>query len=357
MESEAKRRAQKRADRIRAFRAELAELEGEGALRLGSEQRHALEDHLERVLADFGARFDIDVSSSQRRISWGMRVTALLGGLALCAAFVLFLHRVWASLPVSAQVALLAGTPLLLLGVTAAVERSETSRYYTFLLAVASIGSFVAGTSVLGVVFNVTPRPHALLAWGVFCLLLAHALDLKLPLAAGLCCLLVWSDAEVALVRGASWQSFGMRPENLLAASLLVALAPSAGAARGRPQLALVYRLTGLGACFLALLVLSLEGASSYLPFSERRIEIAYQLAGLAGGLLVAALGIRKEQPPAVVNLGAICVVVFLYVRLFRWWWDWLPKYLIFLLAGLLALALLAAFRKLRRRTMAIAAP
>jgi hypothetical protein len=35
------------------------------------------------------------------------------------------------------------------------------------------------------------------------------------------------------------------------------------------------------------------------------------------------------------------------------WWWDWMPKYLFFLIVGLTALALLWAFRRLRARLAA----
>ena len=49
-------------------------------------------------------------------------------------------------------------------------------------------------------------------------------------------------------------------------------------------------------------------------------------------------------------NLGAVAFVVFLYVRLHAWWWDWMPKYLFFLLIGMIALVLLFVFRRMRTR-------
>jgi hypothetical protein len=50
------------------------------------------------------------------------------------------------------------------------------------------------------------------------------------------------------------------------------------------------------------------------------------------------------------VNLGSLCFVVFLYIRLNDWWWDWMPKYLFCLILGLLSLGLLALFARIRAR-------
>jgi uncharacterized membrane protein len=61
------------------------------------------------------------------------------------------------------------------------------------------------------------------------------------------------------------------------------------------------------------------------------------------------AHGVRLGQP-GLVNLGAVAFVIFLYARLQSWFWDWLPKYLFFLLIGLTALGLLLVFRRVRNR-------
>jgi hypothetical protein len=50
------------------------------------------------------------------------------------------------------------------------------------------------------------------------------------------------------------------------------------------------------------------------------------------------------------VNLGAGAFIVFLFIRLHAWWWDWMPKYLFFLTIGLTAIGLLLVFRRIRAR-------
>ncbi|MGH7164243.1 MAG: DUF2157 domain-containing protein, partial [Nitrospiraceae bacterium] len=40
--------------------------------------------------------------------------------------------------------------------------------------------------------------------------------------------------------------------------------------------------------------------------------------------------------------------VIQLYTKFFDWWWDWMAKYLFFLLLGLIAVLLLLVFQRLR---------
>ena len=48
-------------------------------------------------------------------------------------------------------------------------------------------------------------------------------------------------------------------------------------------------------------------------------------------------------------NTGVTLFVLFLYTKLFDWWWDAMPKYLFFLLMGLTAILLLLVFKRLRK--------
>ena len=85
--------AQQRADRIGAFREELAAVEGEGVLLLTKEQRVALERHHTALLEQLARAFDVDRTARQKRLSAGMKVATLLGALALAAALYTFLYR------------------------------------------------------------------------------------------------------------------------------------------------------------------------------------------------------------------------------------------------------------------------
>ncbi len=220
------REAQQRADRIRAFRAELAELEREGAVTLDPAQSSALEIHLQRTLTALAERFDIDATESQRQISWGMRIASTLGGLALCAAVVLFFYRFWGVLGIPAQVGVLVVTPLLMLAATEFAARRERTPYYASLFSLVAFGAFVLNLNVLGSIFNLTPSRNGLLAWGVFALLPAYAYRLRLPLAAGLACLMGYLAASFSSWWGGQWQFFFEKPENFLLGGLILDCRP-----------------------------------------------------------------------------------------------------------------------------------
>jgi cytochrome c-type biogenesis protein CcmH/NrfG len=98
-EERGQRDAQQRADRLRVFREELAELERQQVLVLTAEQRGNVEPFLDQTLQELARQYDIDVNPSQKQLSWGMRIVSALGGLALCAAVFLFFYRFWGLIP------------------------------------------------------------------------------------------------------------------------------------------------------------------------------------------------------------------------------------------------------------------
>lgn len=343
------REAQQRADRIAAFRAELAELEREQALRLTPEQRGGIEAHHDRLLAALHREFAVDIDDSAKRISWGMRIVSLLGAIAFFVGLVLFLHRFWGALPFAVQVGVLVVMPLVLLAGTAwSFERGVPS-YYVGLLALAAGTAFVLGLSALGAVFNLGPSPHALLAWGGFAVLLAYACGLRLMLGCGLVLLSSYVGALGTAAGGAFWGTFMERPVWLLPAAALLYGTPAVTRHGAACDFDYVYRVCGAGLGLTALLVLS-KGADLCCSANlASTVEVLYQLLGLGLSLAVVAHGLRLGRG-GVVNLGAVGFVVFLLVRLHAWWWDWMPKYLFCLCIGLTAVGLLLAFRRVRRR-------
>jgi hypothetical protein len=355
-ESSAKHDAQRRADRIRAFREELAELERQGVLTLDAAQRVTVESHLRQTLADLAQRFDVDTTASQKQISWGMRIASTFGGLALCAAVVLFFQRIWGLLGIPAQVAVLVVTPLVMLAATEFAARRERTLYYGSLLSLVAFGAFVLNLSVLGSIFNLTPGRDALLAWGLFGLLLAYAYGLQLPLAAGLICMLGYLAACFSSWMGAPWLSFPERPENFLLGGLILLAVPGLRHQRWYAEFDWLYRTLGLLTLFLAILILSEWGAVSYLPMRQSTVEAIYQVTGFAGAGIALWIGIRSRFA-GVANLGAVFLTLFLYLRFYHWWWDWMPGYLFFLVIGLVSIGLLTLFRKLRGRTAEVVGP
>jgi uncharacterized membrane protein len=344
--------AQERANRIRAFREELAELERERVIELTDAQRDGLELYLAAKLSELAEKYDIDTTESQKQLSWGMRIASALGGLALCAAVFLLFCRFWGAMTTPVQVAILVASPVLAVLLTDFAARRERTLYFAMLAAMVAFACFVLDLNMLGSIFNLTPSPHAFLAWAAFGLALAYAFRLRLLLAAGLVCALVWLSTLFAAWGGLYWTYFGARAENVLAAGIILIAVAAMLPKSERPDFVGVYGLIGLIAVFLALFLPSVSGELSYLPYSSESVERFYQLAGLAASAGVIWAGIRLNTAAAV-NFGATSFIVFLYIRLYVALWDVMPKYLFFFLLGLISVGLLVVFQKLRRRRRA----
>ena len=339
--------AQQHADDIGAFNRELSRLECEQVLLLSAAQRSQLHSHQQALLAQYRAAFDIDHNSQTRQLSLGMRIASFLGALALAASVFFLFYQFWGLFGEVAQVAILLGASLLSFGLTLAVQRRDSSGYFSKLAALVAFACFVLNITMLGQIFNITPSGKALLPWAAYALLLAYACEARLLLAAGIVCLLAFIAARVGTWGGIYWLGFGERPENFLPAAMLIFAVPLFIQQQRFAGFAMTYRVFGLLALFLPMLVLAHWGDGSYLDYSASNIEAAYQLLGFATAAAVIWLGVSRDWTD-VVNTGLSFFVIFLYTKLFDWWWEILPKYLFFLLLGLSAVLILLILRRLR---------
>src|SRR3989442_1631088 len=221
--------AQRQADRIRVFREELQHLEREKVLELTAEQRSRLDEWFRSTLQNLAAQYDVDTSVSQKRVSWGMRVVSTLGGLAICAAVVLFFTRFWGYLDTPAQVTTVLLTPLAALAGAEYAARRERTLYFAGLMALVALACFIMNLAVLGRIFNITSTEKALAVWSAFALLLAYRYGLRLLLAIGLGLLLSYGAAAFTARLGYHWLDFGERPEHFAAMGLMVFATPFVG--------------------------------------------------------------------------------------------------------------------------------
>jgi hypothetical protein len=73
-----------------------------------------------------------------------------------------------------------------------AIQARDASGYFTKLAAMVAFACFVLNLVMLGQIFNITPTDRALIPWAALAFLLAYACDLRLLLAAGICCVIAW---------------------------------------------------------------------------------------------------------------------------------------------------------------------
>lgn len=339
--------AQQRADQIRVFQNEMALLEREGVVALNAEQRQRMDEHHRRLLNQYAQNFDIDRDKRASQLSLGMRIASLFGALALSASVFLVFYQFWGWLSTLFQVLILIASPLLMLGVTLFIQRKDSSGYFAKLAALVTFACFVLNITMLGQIFNVTPSDKALLPWAALAFLLAYTCDLRLLLVAGILCVIAYVAARTGTWGGMYWLSFGQRPENFFPAAALLLVVPQIIRHTRFADFPPMYRVFGLLTFFLPVLVMGNWGNSSYLDWDVDFIEGFYQVLGFVSTSLAVWLGVRRQWPE-VINTGVTFFIIFLYTKIFDWWWESMPKYLFFLVLGLVAVLFLVVLKRLR---------
>jgi hypothetical protein len=244
----------------------------------------------------------------------------------------------------------LAAAPLLLLGAVDVAARREKTLYVASILAAAATAAFILNVSVVGAIFNMRPSPFALALWGALALVVAYTYGLRLLLAGGIAMSMLFLCMLAARAAGIDIGASIARPEPLLPAGALAFAASFLPANRRRPGFPETWRLVGSVAVLLPLIFLSTwAGVFSYLPWPERVTGSLYDVAGFVLGAAGIWFGIRAGwREVAQVSTGFL--VIFVFAKCFDWWWDWMPRYLFFLLLGGLAVAVLVVLGRIRAR-------
>jgi hypothetical protein len=323
-----------RASQIQAFEAELTALAAEG-ITLDPAMRERIRAHHTAL----GGAEPVD-----ERLSLGMRLASFVGAVALSAAVFFLFYRFWGGLAVELQVTILVAGPIALVGVTHALQRWERTGYFAALAALAAFAAFVLDLGALGTIFNLPPTPNAFLAWGFFGLLLGWSYGLRLPHFAGLVCVGLWLTAQPGSIRGEELPDLFARGEALTLAGALFIAAPQL---RRTLRWAVDFRIVGMIGLFLGLFILSVEGRQSWLPFDHHTIENLYQLIGfiVAGGVI--AWGVRARLPE-LANGGMIFLTILCLVKAVDWWWDWMPRWVFFLVLAAFAIGVMVALKRVR---------
>ena len=342
--------AQARAERIRAFKQELVQLEDEGVLLLSHQQQLALSTHHDSLLSRFVESFDIDTSNRGKKLSLGMKAASLFGALAMAASLFFLFYQFWGFFSTWSQVAILMATPILLFLASLKLADIDRLGYFAKIGGMLCLAGFFLNLSMLGQIFNITPSPNAFLIWSAFGLLLAYACRARVLLFFAIMLLAGFISMTIATWSGIYWLGFGERPEHFLPAGLIIFTMPLGLKRMPHAQylgFATIYRTMGAILVFLPILVLANWGQGSYLPWSAEWNQGLYQVFGF----VLAALGIWigiKQRWSEVTNASQVFLILYLFTKFFDWWWDWMPKYLFFFLLALSSILALLIFRRLR---------
>ena len=340
--------AERRANQIRAFRAELDALEGAGRLPLTAEQKAAIADYHTRLLRGLAADFDVDRSDDAGRLSRGMRILSLFGAATLTAAVYSLVERFWGGLDLPLQATLLAAFPLMsLVGVELSARRERTL-YVASLFALVAYGTFWLAIGVLSWTVNIPVTPAYIWAAVVFGIALAIPYRFHVILAFALAALALAMAGTLFQLAGSEWTQAVARPDLLTVAGFsLLLLAGALGSVE--PRFATVTRLVGFGVGLLGLFALAEVSEWSLLPLAEGTIAGIYQTLMLIASVTALVLGVRRGWHETV-GLTSTLLSLFLLTRYVDWFYDLLPRYLFFLFLAAIAFVWLLALKRLRAR-------
>ncbi|KRW61893.1 DUF2157 domain-containing protein [Pseudomonas sp. TTU2014-080ASC] len=341
--------AQKRADEIGIFNRELGRLEGEGVLHLSDQQRSNLHRYQEQLLNRYLEAFDIDRDRQTRQLSLGMRIASLLGALALAASVFFLFQQFWADFTPTTQVVVLVATSLATCCLTFVLQRLDGTGYFSKLAALVAFTSFVLNLVLLGDIFNIEPSAEAFLPWAAYGLLLAYGCNSRLLLILGVGCAGIFAASWLATLGGVAWDDLAELPESFMLPGVVIFALSFVLRQRQFDGFAEVYRAIGMLGVLIPVLCLSYWGQGSVLPLSADTVEVLYQFIGFALAVVLIYLGIRRDWPE-VINLSVGYFVLFLFMKMVDWFWDYLPSYLFFLMVGAFAVAVLLVLRRLRYR-------
>jgi hypothetical protein len=339
--------AQQQADRIAAFRAELGDLRRAGVLDLEESRLAAIRKHHEGILADLVQHFDVDLDERGKHLSLGMRVVSLIGALALAASAFFFFYRIWGLISLPAQLGILVAVPAVALVATAVIDARDRSGYFTSIAAFFAFAGLILDVTVASKVLGLSSSPLSFLIWGAFATILAYGYKLRLLLASGIVCFALFLATGIPHAMGSYWLEGLERWEGFIPAGILAFFLQGIASRRARPEFAPVYRLVGLLLAFTPTLLLVNQWQPSYLPLDAHAVAIGYQILAFSASAGAVWLGIARRWKESV-YLGGGCFAILLYMKFVHWWWNWMPRYLFFLVVALMSVGVLLVMKRLR---------
>lgn len=340
--------AQRRANRIRAFRAELEALTAAGVSPLTPEQRDEIARYHDELLRRLAAEHDIDRTDAAGKLSRGMQIAAFIAAIALTAAVYSLVARFWSGLDLPMQATLLCAFPLMaLVGVELSAQRERTL-YVASIFALVAFGTYWLAVGVLSMLLNVPVTPPAVWGGALFGVALALPYGFRVIFGAALVAMLVALAGSVFQASGVPWTETFAFPE-IITAEAFVLFAIATRFAIGQPVLAPVTRAVAASVVVIGLLFLSLDGAATLLSVPSRVSQSIYQAVLLAASAGMLTIGIRRQWTETV-YVAAAALTLFIVTRFFDWFWDAMPRYVFFLLLAAIAFGWLLALRRVRAR-------
>lgn len=325
-----------RIDQMDSFNDELSLLLQNNVIELSDLQRTKITDYQQTIRGRHKSlSLAQTISFTEKNFSRRMGITCSTTVCTLLAIFALY-HYWWGLAPL-VQTSILITAPIFLLTTAALLHRHEKPQFLIKIVSLLSFICFISNLLMLCQLYDIDPPEGLLLLWAAFSILLAYKFDQRLLLASSICCVILYSD-----VVWYGWSSFANRPENyFVIATGLLWLSMNEQLCKEK-AFRMVIGFAGVLTVLLAVLLLANAGDRSYILVNENIIEGSYQIIGLCLCAAVIWMSIRKQQVE-LMNFGIVTFIIFLYAKLYDWWWGHIPNY-VFLLVVSISLIFAAVF-------------
>lgn len=326
---------QARVRRIKAFRDECKSLARDGVFEFSPEQQAVVDEYHDELLRAYAYDDRVDLSGRDRSLRLGVRLTSLVGILALAVAVVLALRRSWGWLGTPAQLSVALLLPAVAMLALQHVATTRRGHLVARALPVLAFAAVVGNIEILGAAFSFAPSPWALLVYGVAGLGIAYACDSRVTLIAGALCLAGFAMTVPVVVSGAWWVDALRRPETgILVGMAYLAVSTLPSSAHFAPW----WRGIGLFLIAACLIVLSQDGSLTWVPSADARaLEAGYTITTLALGLAMIVIGARNDWGGVGIG-GAALLLLSMTMEYFDWGQRYVPRWLFFLLVAVVAL-------------------
>lgn len=312
MKIESQDDAQRRIDQINSFTDEFALLSKEGILNLTSQQVSTVATYHNEVIAKLSNEYDIDKNAKAKQLSLGLKIVSFLTTLALSASLFFMFYQFWIYIDTPMQSLILISSPIIALTATWMLYCRDKSGYFTKILALLSVVTFVLNISMLGSIYNIMSSHKALALFALFTFVLAYATNTRLLLGFAIIFLASFLSAQMGTWSGIYWIYFGRYSENFFLPALILFLIPYLSSHKRYSGFDTIYRVFAMILFFIPVLILSNYGDASYLGLSSAYIEAFYQVVGFALSLAAIWLWVHKGWSD-VLNTGNIFLRFFVY--------------------------------------------
>ncbi len=341
--------AQKRINRILAFREELAHLQSEQIAKIPNEETDKIAAYHQGILNRFSEEFDTDSSFSEANLSIGMQIASTLGAIAFSAALFLMIDTIWPNFSDLARLVFGTALPFIGIALTEAIHRIFKTPYYTGLAALTAIAGFTGSLFILGYQYNLGSSPLSLIMLGAFGVALSLQYRLILPFflsiigtLTGVGGLLTESFSQNL------WLGADLSETYLIPALIVMGMAAFIPKWRTHYLGSSLYNASAIVAGFLILFFI-ISPAESYLPFGETANSWLYAIAGTSIGIGSVFLALKSEWL-VTRHLATAFMLAVLIIKYIDLAWGKLPEFLFYLLFGLFAVGCIIILRRFRTR-------